>query len=255
MPSVWAIADLHLSFGVAGKAMDPFGPQWENHPKKVEESWRSLISPEDIVLIAGDISWAMTPEQALADLNWIDKLPGTKIMIKGNHDYWWSSLSKVQKVLPQSIHIIQNDSYEINDYIIGGARLWDSSEYDFNEWIDFKDNPLSKKPRIDLEEKAKEDEKIFERELLRLEVSLKTFDKFGPNKKRLVMTHYPPIGADLKPSKASQIFEKYGVEIVVFGHLHNVKKNLQKPFFGKKNGVSYIMTAADFLDFKPVKIL
>lgn len=254
MPSLWAIADLHLSFGVAGKAMDPFGPQWENHPKKIEASWKELIAPEDLVLIAGDISWAMTPEQAIADLNWIDQLPGTKVMLRGNHDYWWSSLSKVQKVLPQSIHVIQNNSYETKDYIIGGARLWDSSEYNFNEWIDFKVNPLAKKVSVDLQEKAKENEKIFDRELLRLEASLKTFDKSGFNKKRLVMTHYPPIGADLCPSRASKIFEKYNIEVVVFGHLHNVKNPPPQPFFGKKNGISYMLTAADFLDFKPLKI-
>lgn len=254
MSSVWAIADLHLSFGVAGKAMDPFGPQWKNHPEKIKQHWKQLIKDDDLVLIAGDISWAMTPEQAAIDLEWIDQLPGTKVLLKGNHDYWWSSLSKVQKILPKSIHLIQNNCYIFGDYIVGGARLWDTPEYNFNEWIDFKENPLCKKKDENPEEKTKEDEKIFHRELSRLETSLKALDAQGSQKIRLVMTHYPPISGDLKQSKASDMLEKYQARVVVFGHLHNIKNPLPMPLFGNKNGISYLMTAADFLDFKPLKI-
>lgn len=98
--AVWAIADLHLSFGIPDKSMDVFGPQWTDHAEHVKKHWLESISAEDLVLIPGDISWAMTPEQAKADLEWIHELPGTKVLLRGNHDYWWTSVSKVQKVLP-----------------------------------------------------------------------------------------------------------------------------------------------------------
>ena len=103
MPSIWAIADLHLSFGVPNKSMEIFGPQWADSPAKIREQWLALIAPEDLVLIPGDISWAMRIEEARPDLEWIDSLPGTKVMIRGNHDYWWSSLSQIANCPPPSI--------------------------------------------------------------------------------------------------------------------------------------------------------
>ena len=127
--TIWALADLHLSFGVPDKEMDVFGPKWKNHPEKIRANWEKLVKPDDLVLLPGDISWGMHPEEALPDLNWIDSLPGTKVMIRGNHDYWWTSISKVEKVLPKSIHVIQNNIYRWKDVIICGARLWDTEEY------------------------------------------------------------------------------------------------------------------------------
>lgn len=241
---IWAIADLHLAFGVPAKTMEIFGPQWADYAGKIEREWRTVVQPGDLVLIAGDISWAMTPELARIDLEWIDRLPGEKVLIRGNHDYWWSSLAKVHQILPPSLHVIQNTAFDYQGISIAGARLWDSDEYAFNAYIDFVEKGEEKG------EDKRENQKIFKRELERLELSLKALRKDASL--RIAMTHYPPIGADLDPSIVSALLEKYGVEICVFGHLHNVKKEAQ--MFGKKNGVSYYLTSCDYLDFKPLAI-
>lgn len=243
--AIWVIADLHLSFGVPEKSMEAFGPKWKDYTQKIEENWRKVVSPDDLVLIPGDISWAMRPEEALIDLEWIDKLPGTKVMIRGNHDYWWGSINKVRKLLPPSIHSIQNDVFNWQDVSIAGARLWDTDEYNFNSFIEFQENPKESKAE------KKDGKKIFERELNRLELSLKQFNPQA--KTKIAMTHYPPIGADLRPSRASSLLEEYGVSICVFGHLHNVKENSLP--FGKKGNTSFILTSCDYLDFNLTKIL
>lgn len=249
---IWAIADPHLSFGVPNKKMDVFGAHWERSADKIAEHWQASIAPEDLVLIAGDISWAMKLEEARPDLEWIGYLPGTKVLIKGNHDYWWSSMSKNKTILPPSCHLIQNNSVNWQGIAIGGTRLWDVPGLSFKDVIIQKD-PEKKAP-IDpalMQEKELENIKIYGREIERLEISLKSMDKAA--KKRIVMTHYPPIGTDLKETEASLLFEKYQVDIVVFGHLHNVKPDLQ--LFGTARGVTYHLTACDYLDFKPLLIL
>jgi predicted phosphohydrolase len=248
---IWAIADLHLSFGVKNKSMDVFGPQWQDHAEKIAASWRSLIHPEDLVLIPGDISWALTLEEAAADLQWIHALPGTKVMIKGNHDYWWGSLKKLSQILPPSIHLIQNNAFQWFDVAIGGARLWDTPEYSFGSYIEFKENPKQKK-KEDEEHLIQEElsQKIFDRELERLKLSIQKMSVDA--KKRIIMTHYPPISANLEPSRAAQILEQNQIDICVFGHLHNIKPNLS--LFGEKNGVRYILAAADYIRFQPIAI-
>src|SRR4029077_7669031 len=135
--AVWAIADLHLSFGVPNKQMDVFGSHWKGYTEKIEEHWRSCITPDDLVLIPGDISWALHLEEVIPDLDWIDHLPGTKVLIKGNHDYWWSSLSKLKSILPPSCHLIQNNSWTWQDISIAGTRLWDIPGLNFNGIVDF----------------------------------------------------------------------------------------------------------------------
>lgn len=247
---VWALADLHLSFGVPDKEMDVFGPQWISYTEKVEHNWRANISHDDLVLIPGDISWAMHPEEAKADLDWIDRLPGTKLLLRGNHDYWWTSLNKIEAVRPQSIHYLQNNAFQWHDVSVAGARLWDSSEYNFGPYINYQKNERAK-PLTAEDHNPIEAEKIFQRELGRLEMSLKCLDK-SPKKTRLVMTHYPPIGADLHESRVSRLLEKNDVRVCVFGHLHNVRKD--QPLFGKKNGIDYLLTACDYVDFEPIKI-
>lgn len=245
--AIFALADLHLALAIPDKSMEFFGESWARYVERMEESLNRLVKQDDLILIPGDISWAKRAEDALVDLTWIDKLPGTKLLLRGNHDYWWSSPSQVRKLLPSSLKAIQNDSFEWEGYSIGGSRLWDTSEYNFNGYINFVQNDRVKKLHA-LEDPA-EQEKIFLRELHRLELSLKTLK---PDLKKIAMTHYPPIGPDMLPSRASHLLEKYGVETCVFGHLHNVKKEI--PLFGEARGINYILTAADYLSFIPVQI-
>ncbi len=249
--AVWAIADLHLSFGVPNKGMEVFGEQWTDHHEQIAKNWRAVVSPEDLVLLAGDISWGMRPEEARADLEWIGSLPGTKVMIRGNHDFWWGSLSKVQALCPPNVHALQNTAFSWKGISIGGARLWDSSEYRFGSFIEYTVNPVSKIPTAPSDAELQEQERIFAREVARLELSLQDMDAQAEH--RLVMTHYPPIGADLAPSRVSALLEKYKVETCVFGHLHNVRAGALP--FGVERGVKYVLTSADYLDFQPVRLM
>lgn len=250
MKKIWALADLHLSFGVPNKGMDVFGEQWKNHPEKIEQAWRACVSPDDLVLIAGDVSWALRMPEAIPDLEWIDRLPGTKVMIRGNHDLWWGSISKVRKIAPPTIHAIQHDVFRWNGVAIGGTRLWDSEEYEFEEAIDYREN-VTGSAKVGEAPGPEDNEKIFHRELLRLEMSLKQFRP--EDKTRLIMVHYPPIALDLHPSKVSALLEQYQVSDCIFGHLHNVKPG--QILFGEARGVKYHLTAADYLNFQPKLIL
>lgn len=247
--AIWALSDLHLSFGTPSKSMEVFGPAWKNYAERIQNEWLSRIKPEDLVLLPGDLSWGMNLDQAMADFLWLDSLPGTKLTIKGNHDYWWSSPTQMKKKLPPSIHFLQNDAFDWHDVTIGGARLWDTPEYNFKEYIEFVENPRENKKEAKSSEE--EEEKIFVRELERLRLSLA---KLNPNAKlRIALTHYPPISADLQPSRASKILEEFKMDICIFGHLHSVRK--KEPFFGEKNGVNYIFASCDFLEFVPLRIL
>lgn len=248
--TIWAIADLHLSFGVPNKQMDIFGPQWKNYTEKIEKHWKELVQPEDLVLIAGDISWAMHPEDAKPDFDWIHQLPGTKFLIKGNHDYWWGSASKLKPIIPASCKLIHNNSLMWNDVCVGGTRLWDVPGLNFEDIIDYKerDNKAQKSGHLDPVEAIK----LYQKELIRLETSLKSMSPQA--KKRIAMIHYPPIGARLEETEVSRLLETYRIDICVFGHLHNVKPGLK--LFGTHNGVTYHLTACDYLpDFKPLQIL
>ncbi len=247
--TIWAIGDPHLSFGIPNKEMDIFGEAWIGWTQKLESNWRANIRDEDLVLIPGDISWAMHIEEAMADLEWINKLPGTKVMIRGNHDYWWSSASKIRKLLPSTIHVISNDAFNWGNVSVCGARLWDTPEYNFKEFIEIRENKREK-PLTEHESDPETGKKIFARELGRLEMSLKCLKQDASIK--IVMTHYPPISADLKDSETSKLLEKYGVNVCVFGHLHNIRAGSK--MFGEKNGIRYVLTSCDYLNFQPVAI-
>jgi len=246
---VWAIGDLHLSFGVADKSMDIFGPAWEGHAAQIEAHWRKIVRPEDLVLIPGDISWALRLEEALPDLRWIDSLPGTKVMIKGNHDYWWGSLKKLTEALPPSLHVIQNNAFAWKGIAIGGARLWDTPEYRFGQFVEIQPNPKAREPEELIQEELSQ--KLFDRELERLKLSLQQLDPHAHT--RIAMTHYPPISADLQPSRAAQILEQHQIHTCVFGHLHNIKTD--QPLFGTSRGVRYLLTSADYIRFQPIAVL
>lgn len=245
---IWAIADLHLSFGVKNKSMDYFGPAWVGHAEKIAHNWQAVIASDDLVLIPGDISWAMKVEEAVADLQWIHQLPGTKVLLKGNHDYWWGSLNKIAPLLPPSIHLIQNNAFFWKGVAIGGARLWDTPEYSFSQYIEYRENPREKKKDLDEAIQEDLDAKLFERELQRLQLSLSQLHRDA--KLRIAMTHYPPIGADLKPSRASAILEQYKIDICVFGHLHSIKEGFS--LFGLQNKIRYELASCDYLRFHPI---
>jgi predicted phosphohydrolase len=188
----------------------------------------------------------MNLDEAMPDLDWIDKRPGTKLIIRGNHDYWCSAPTKVRKALPSSIHLIWSDAYLWNDVAVCGTRLWDSPEYDFSPYIVMK-QPIKEGAK---EKPVEETEHVFTRELMRLESSIKAMNKGA--RLKIAMVHYPPIGADLAPSRASRMLEDAGISICTFGHLHSVKQGSH--LFGTKNGIAYHFVACDWLGFKLLKI-
>ena len=249
---VWALADLHLSFGTPNKKMDVFGPKWVNHPDKIRRNWLSLIGPDDLVLIAGDISWGLKPEQVKPDLDWIHELPGTKVMSKGNHDLWWHSGSKVRKILPPSIQIINNDALTINGITIGGTRLWDHPDLNYYKYIDMKEiKGVNIKKKVYDESTVRHDEKIFQNELDRLCRSLDAMDHTA--KTRILMIHYPPIPPDRSDNEFSRLIKDYNIDVCLYGHLHNLYPDAPVNF--EKDGTRYLCTACDYLNFCPIEIL
>lgn len=223
---IFAISDLHLSFD-SDKPMGVFGELWEEHYIKIEQFWREKITNDDLVLIAGDISWGMRIEEAYKDIEYIHNLPGKKVIIKGNHDYWWSSISKLNS-LYEDIYFIQNTHYKWQDYAICGTRGWIA---------------------LDGEE---HNETVYKRELIRLEMSLQSAVKEGIEKK-IVMMHYPPITKYNKCKEFLDILQKYEVEQVIYGHIHSSSKNIC--FNGIYNGIEYKCSSADIINFDPIRIL
>lgn len=229
---IFALSDLHLSFQ-ADKPMDIFGSVWKNHPERIRQSWLESVSSDDIVLVPGDISWSMKLEDTADDFAFLGSLPGTKIILKGNHDYWWSSLSKVKRFVPPSVIPIQNTAVVFGEIGIAGSRLW----------ID---------PDLKLEPPAPDDKKIWERELERLRNSLSTLPPHL--KTRIVMSHFPPISLDGHPSRAVDIGREAGCDIWVFGHMH--LGNLDYDGFNRTvNGIRFEFASADYLEFRPKLIL
>lgn len=237
---VFCISDLHLSFSVPNKSMDIFGEKWVEHFEKIAENWNKMVSAEDLVCIAGDISWALKLEDAKKDLEWIDHLPGTKCFIKGNHDYWFSTKSKVQTILPPSIHMIQNNAFHFHDIAVGGSRLWDCDAFNFDALFS---NQKKREPNED-------NEKIYARELQRLELSLSQMNSQA--KCKIVMTHYPPLSSGLQENIVTKLLEKFSIQFCLFGHLHGLDS--KQKLFGELNGIDYQLTACDYLDFAPMLV-
>ncbi|KEI14257.1 serine/threonine protein phosphatase [Clostridium novyi B str. ATCC 27606] len=226
--ALYAISDLHLSLN-SDKPMDVFGEHWYNHHERIKENWINKITNKDTVLIAGDISWSMKMEDGMEDLEWIHKLPGKKIISKGNHDYWWGSISKLNS-LYEDISFIQNNYFVYEDYAICGTRGWIPPSDKFTQ----------------------HDEKIYNREKIRLRISLDSAKKAG-YEKIIVMIHYPPVNDKFEETELIKIFKEYNVEKVIYGHLHGA--SLKNIFEGKHHGIEYIMTACDYINFNPISIL
>ncbi len=228
---IFALSDFHLSINNS-KPMNIFGPVWEGYLEKIEEDWKGKVDDEDIVLIAGDLSWAMKFEEAKPDLDYICALKGKKVILKGNHDYWWNSISELREYLHNDTYAIQNDALKFGNFVICGSRGWMPADNGF---------------------KSEQDEKIYKRELIRMELSLKSAMTLkGDGDKIVVMTHYPPFNYRLEDNEMTALFEKYGVSDVVYGHLHNEDKKQKMHFV--RNGIKYYLTSCDLVDNKLVEI-
>ena len=246
---VFALSDPHLSFGVPNKSMDRFGEEWVNHPAKIEKNWREIVGTGDVVLVPGDISWAKKLPDVMPDLEWLHGLPGTKIILQGNHDYWWPSATLLDQELPSSLRFVQNNHVKIGPFFFFGTRLWDTKEYslfDLIAWDPKKGEIPGLKSNQDLETQ----EKLYDREIQRLKLSIATLPQGEPGI-RIGLTHYPPLDHLLTPSRASKLLEEAGACHVVFGHLHSVKPEWNGKAFGTLKGVEYHLTACDYIDFKP----
>ena len=233
--AIFAIADLHLSFN-ENKPMNIFGEKWQNHEEKIKQDWLKKVTEKDTVLLPGDFSWSMYLKDTKADFEYLDKLPGRKILLKGNHDYWWSTLNKMQKYVEENnfrnIDFLYNNSYEVEGNIIAGTRGWVQS----NE---------------------QEDKKMINRESIRLELSIKDgIQKFGEDKPIIICMHYPPYTnynkQNLIDSPFIEIMRKYNVKKCIYGHLHG--ESIKEAIQGNIKGIDTTLVSADGVDFKLIKI-
>ena len=228
---LFAIGDLHLSGG-DDKPMDVFGPQWDRHFLRIQENWQRLVSDEDTVLIPGDISWAMQLQDARADLEQIACLPGKKILCKGNHDYWWNSISQVRSVLPAGMKALQHSAADLGDAVVCGTRGW---------LIPTNEMPLNE-----------QNEKICRREAERLRLALEEAALLAEGRPLIVMTHYPPLLAGETHTIFTELLEAYRVHTAVYGHLHGM--GIQSGFTGICHDIRYHLVSCDSIGFSPKEI-
>ena len=230
--AIYTIGDLHLSFENP-KPMNIFGDNWDKHEEKVKEDWLSKVKPEDTVIHPGDFSWAMYLDETIKDFEYLNSLPGRKIMLKGNHEYWWTTVTKMKKFLNehnfQNIDFLQNNSIEIENKIICGTRGWSI-----------------------INENTETDKKIINREALRLELSIKDGINKGKEKEIIVFMHYPPAVKQNINTEFMKILQKYNIKRCYYAHLHG--KAIQDAVEGNVQGIELKLVSADSLDFKLLKI-
>lgn len=228
----WAISDLHLS-SVVAKPMDVFGDRWKDHPERIAAAWRARVQPDDVVLVAGDISWALKLTDALPDLNWIDRLPGHKVLSRGNHDYWWESTGRVRRNLPPSISVVQGDAITLNEVVVCGTRGWTTPEMP------------GFAPAVDTT--------VYNRELVRLDSALAAARKQAAGSRPIVvMFHFPPF-VERRPTEFARRITESGASACIYGHLHR-QQDWNAATQGPVNGVYYQLTACDYLGFSPVGV-
>ena len=227
--AIYVISDLHLSFGV-NKPMDVFGDKWKGYEEKIKKDWLEKVRSEDWVIIAGDFSWATYLEESVKDFEYLNRLPGKKIILKGNHDYWWETVTKMQHFLVENefenIYFLFNNCIETDEYFVCGTRYWAVEEEENNE-------------------------KIFNREIERAKLSLKEAEKLRDagkvekSKKPIIMvTHYPP------DDRIIEALKEFDIKYWLYAHIHsNYEKSLVKI-----NGIEMYLTSCDYLDFKLKKI-
>lgn len=227
--ALYAIGDLHLCLG-SPKPMDVFGGAWIGYMDKLKEGMK-ILTQEDTLVLLGDLSWALGLDEAKDDFAWIDEIPGRKIILKGNHDYWWNTASKFYKFCNDNgfsnQFILNNNHYEYNGYAICGTRGWFFEE----------------------EKSGEHDEKVFKRELARLETSLKS----AGDMKKIVFLHYPPRYKGYTCAEILELFDKYDVHSCYYGHLHGASHGLAME--GPWDGVDYHLVSADKVNFKPMLVI
>lgn len=229
--AIYALADLHLSFGT-DKPMDIFGDAWDNYTERISDNWQSIVKPDDLVIVPGDISWATYIEDAYEDFDFINRLNGKKAILKGNHDYWWTTLSKMNKFLDENhfdtITILNNTAISYEDVAICGTRGW---------WI--------------REDMSEEDIRILEREKIRLVLSCEAATKL--QKERIIVgLHYPPVDKNGEHCEFLEILKAYNVDTCVYGHLHS--HSHKTAVIGDVEGVCMKLVAGDFVDFTPILV-
>ena len=227
--SLFVIGDTHLALG-CNKPMDVFGGRWENYVEKLREGF-SVVGDADVTVLCGDLSWGMNLQEAREDFLFLHRLPGKKIIVKGNHDYWWTTAAKTSRFFEEngidSLHILNNNCFEYGGYALCGTRGWFYEE----------------------ERGAAHDRKILNRELLRLEASLKA----GGAREKLVFLHYPPKLLNYECSEIIALLCDYGVRSCWYGHLHSGGRAMA--FEGNYRGIQFSLISADHLHFFPKKIL
>lgn len=225
---IFALSDPHLATSV-DKPMDVFGVRWDGHENKIKENWSKTVGSDDIVIVPGDISWGLKLEEAMSDFRFLHELPGTKIIIKGNHDLWWTSISKLNSFFDDII-FIHNSFYNAGSFAICGTRGWQLPHMTAG-WDEH-------------------DEKIYQRELIRLDMSLKKAVDAG-FKNIIAALHYPPVDFSGASTEFTRIIEKYPVTDVIYGHLHG-REAQKSAFNGTRSGIRYRLVSSDCISFAPV---
>jgi predicted phosphohydrolase len=249
---VFALSDPHLALGTEGKSMDVFGPPWIDHVTRMAAAWDEVVGDDDLVLVPGDVSWAKDLEAVRPDLAWLAERPGTKLLIKGNHEHWWQAVTKVRSALPEGLAALQADAVRVHDVAVCGTRLWDVPGVSYHDLIEWRGEPIS--PEL-TEADAAASLKVYRRERGRLDRALDALDKSAPV--RIAMVHYPPVGPAAAPggqlpaSEVTSCFEAAGVQHVVFGHLHQLAADARGLIGGERGGVRYHLVSCDWIDFTP----
>ena len=229
---VFAISDLHLST-VVEKPMDIFGKSWENYFEIISADWNAKVKEDDLVILAGDFSWAMRMDEAIPDFELVARLPGKKVILRGNHDYWWNTLSQVRNAIPNGFYALQNDCMRFGDVLVCGTRGWVVPDGD---------------------NLSAEDKKIYLRETERLKLSIAAMQKMRkPTDKVIAVMHYPPFNGRYDDSDFTRQFIEAGITTVVYGHLHG--KDCRANLHMKKFGIDFYLTSCDLVGNKLTEIL
>ena len=237
--AVFVLSDLHLSTNQnTDKSMEVFGNRWKDYMNRIKNNWNRLVTPDDTVIVNGDISWAMTLDEAKSDFDFLNSLNGTKIISKGNHDFWWSTVSKIEKFFEENefntIKLLHNNAHTVENFVICGSRGW------------YSDDKISSMPQ------NADYEKIVAREAARLKMSLNEANKLDcGERERLVFLHFPPVWSDFVCSELISVMKDFGVTRCYFGHIHGL---YEIPSKFEYDGIIFVMTSADFLNFTPLFI-